>query len=898
MNNAFPRLLKILSLERQLGYRNKAVIGGLDKFASRWEADAYAEAPDAPQVSEIISLLIGYPVVEDTAARERIIEEILRCVREIAPTLTGTEERAPQPSQSRPAISASPAPAARETPPAPDLATEPEVAAEAPVQVPGRERGGERILPAISKPARVTPAGPPAPWEPARIEAALPPVEAPAPPIAAPPLPPAVPSGAPVSTSAPAAGSLEATLGLSSPMTRLPGVGPHYAEKLERLGLRTVHDLLFLLPTRYEDFSHLRTIDKLRWGEEVTVIGTVWDIKSRIIGENRRLVTALVGDGTGEIEMTWFNPYVERRLRTGHAYSFSAKIDSYRGHFLMRNPEFEPLDRQQIHTGRLVPIYPLTEGITVHWLRAVMSKAVEAWATDVPDFLPEEIRRSLDLMPLADALAQIHFPDNMDLVHAAQRRLSFDEFLLLQLGILGARQRFQKQPAQSLRADEQVLAQFEAALPFAMTGAQRRTLRDIVADLGTTRPMSRLLQGDVGSGKTAVAAAALWVAVANGAQAAILAPTEILAEQHARSFGRMFADITHPATGRPVRIAILTGHMRGQERETTLAELANGDIDIVVGTHALIQGNVAFRDLAVAVVDEQHRFGVEQRGVLRSKGVQPHMLVMSATPIPRTLALTIYGDLDVSVIDEMPAGRIPIKTRWLTSSQRERAYSFIRRQVAEGRQAFVVYPLVEESDRSEVKAAVEEHARLQETVFPSLRLGLLHGRLRSEEKEAVMRAFSNGTLDILVATSVVEVGIDVPNATVIVIEGAERFGLAQLHQFRGRVGRGEHPSYCLLLSDAEEGESVRRLQALETNTDGFALAQIDLELRGPGDFLGTRQSGLPPLRTAQLTDLRTLESARTVAQQLFAADPQFTAPEHRGLADQVAAFWSSAGDMS
>jgi ATP-dependent DNA helicase RecG len=681
-------------------------------------------------------------------------------------------------------------------------------------------------------------------------------------------------------------------------VTRLPGVGQHYAEKLARLGVHTVHDLLLLLPTRYDDYSQLRTIDKLRWGEEVTVIGTVWKINSRIIGENRRLLTALVGDGTGEIEITWFNPYVERRLRAGHAYSFSGKIDRYRDHYVMRNPEFEPLDRQQIHTGRVTPVYPLTEGITVQWLRTVMSKAVEAWTAEIPDFLPEEIRSSHNLMPLAEALSQIHFPDNMDLLHAAHRRLSFDEFLLLQLGVLGARLRFRQQPARSLRADETILAPFTAALPFAMTGAQRRSLADIAADLSATQPMSRLLQGDVGSGKTAVAAAALWVAVANGAQGAILAPTEILAEQHARSFGRMFANLAHPVENRPVRVALFTGHMRRQERETALAELAAGDVDIAVGTHALIQGNVAFRDLAVAVVDEQHRFGVEQRGALRSKGIQPHMLVMSATPIPRTLALTIYGDLDVSVIDEMPAGRTPIKTKWLTSSQRERAYSFIRRQVAEGRQAFIVYPLVEESERSEAKAAVEEHARLQETIFPSLRLGLLHGRLRSEEKDAVMRAFAAGALDVLVATSVVEVGIDVPNATVILIEGAERFGLAQLHQFRGRVGRGEHASYCLLLSDAEEGESVQRLEALERNTDGFALAQIDLELRGPGDFLGTRQSGLPPLVTARLTDLRTLESARAAAKQLFSADPQLSAPEHRSLADQVARFWSSAADMS
>jgi ATP-dependent DNA helicase RecG len=692
----------------------------------------------------------------------------------------------------------------------------------------------------------------------------------------------------------------ETAFGLNSPVTRLPGVGPHYAEKLARLGVHTVMDLLLLLPTRYDDFSQLRTIEKLRWGEEVTIIGTVWDIKSRIIGDNRRMVIALVGDGTGEIEMTWFNPFVERRLHAGQAFTFSGKIDSYRGRFLMRNPEFELLDRQQIHTGRLVPVYPLTEGITIRWLREVMSKAVEAWAAEVPDFLPADIRQQADVMPLADALAQIHFPDNMELVHAAHRRLSFDEFFLLQLGVLGARQRFRGQPGRSLHNGDEVAAPFLAALPFAMTGAQRRALGDILADLAQAQPMSRLLQGDVGSGKTAVAAAALWVAVANGAQGAILAPTEILAEQHARSFSRMFAELAHPVSGRPINVALFTGHSpRGRaEREAALADLAAGRIDIAVGTHALIQEDIAFQDLAVAVVDEQHRFGVEQRAALRSKGVQPHMLVMSATPIPRSLALTIYGDLDVSVIDEMPAGRTPIKTKWLTSSQRERAYDFVRRQVAEGRQAFIVYPLVEESERSEAKAAVEEHARLQSAIFPKLRLGLLHGRLASDEKERVMRAFGAGEFDVLVATSVVEVGIDVPNVTVIVIEGAERFGLAQLHQFRGRVGRGAYPSYCILLSDAAEGESVQRLQALESNRDGFALAQIDLELRGPGDFFGTRQSGLPPLRTAQLTDLRTLEVARVAARQLFAADPNLIAPEHRALAGRVAAFWSEAGDMS
>lgn len=896
MNDAFERLLKILALERRQGYRNKAVIGGLDKFVSRWEADVRAEAPQSPIVNEIISLLIGYPAVEDTAARERIIDTILRRVHEIAPEAATPEEREHRrPTASRPgpaAKRAEPADrgsAASAPPPAPPPPLADEPVAPPPAEAP-RERSPEQFMPAACKPA---PAAPPADELPAgagdRADQAAPPADKPESPV----------TSTQPETAAPRPGRTAAA-GLNAPVTRLPGVGPHYAEKLAHLGVHTIHDLLFLLPTRYEDLSQLRTIDRLRWGEKATVIGTVWSLKSRTIGEDRRLVTAVVGDGTGEIEMTWFNPYVERNLRIGQAFMFSGKIDSYRDRFVMRNPEFEPLDRQQLNTGRITPIYPLTEGLSIHRLREIMHRAVATWAPTLTDFLPEELRRQVGLPTLADALTQVHFPDSLEQAQAARRRLSFDEFLLLQLGILGARRRFQAQPARPLRADEPIFTPFLAALPFTMTAAQRRALAEIAHDLAQPRPMSRLLQGDVGSGKTAVAAAALWAAVANGAQGAILAPTEILAEQHARSFGRLFAGLTHPTAGRPVQVALFTAHsLRSKpERDAALAALAGGEIDIAIGTHALIQDDVVFHDLAVAVVDEQHRFGVEQRAALRSKGAQPHMLVMSATPIPRSLALTIYGDLDVSVIDQMPAGRTPIQTKWLTSTQRERAYAFIQRQAAAGRQAFIVCPLVEESEHNEARAAVAEHARLQEQVFPDLRLGLLHGRLRSDEKDSVMRAFARGELHVLVATSVVEVGIDVPNATVILIEGAERFGLAQLHQFRGRVGRGEHPSYCILLSDAAEGESVKRLQALETNRDGFALAQIDLELRGPGDFFGVRQSGLPPLRTAQLTDLRTLESARAVAHQIFAADPTLAAPEHRALAARVAAFWSAASDLS
>ena len=421
--------------------------------------------------------------------------------------------------------------------------------------------------------------------------------------------------------------------------------------------------------------------------------------------------------------------------RVGQAYSFGGKVESYRSTLVMRSPEFEPLDRTLLSTGRLAPVYPLTEGLSVRWLRNVIKLALDAWGADLPDFLPATTRETFALMTLAQAISQIHFPDNHELLAAAHRRLSFDEFLVLQLGVLAARQRFQGTPAKPLRANDDLLAPFLAALPFEMTGAQSRVLTEISGDLANERPMCRLLQGDVGSGKTAVAAAALWLAVANGCQGAIMAPTEILAEQHARSFGRMFESLGHPLSGTPVRVALLTGGMSASGRAEALSALANGDAHIVIGTHALIQKDVEFHDLAVTVVDEQHRFGVEQRAALRQKGVQPHMLVMSATPIPRSLALTLYGDLDVSVIDQMPAGRTPVRAKWLTSSQHERAYGFIQRQVQEGHQAFIIYPLVEESDVSEARAAVEEHSRLRDTIFPDLSVGLLHGRLRGDEKD-------------------------------------------------------------------------------------------------------------------------------------------------------------------
>jgi ATP-dependent DNA helicase RecG len=440
--------------------------------------------------------------------------------------------------------------------------------------------------------------------------------------------------------------------------------------------------------------------------------------------------------------------------------------------------------------------------------------------------------------------------------------------------------------------------QFRNALPFSFTGAQQRVIDEITADITLDVPMNRLLQGDVGSGKTVVAAAAIYATVSAGAQAALMAPTEILSEQHYRGLSKLLAPLG-------VRLALLTGSTPAAEKAQIYAGLTDRSIQLVIGTHALIQGGVTFNKLALAVIDEQHRFGVDQRGALRQKGVQglhdevnPHLLVMSATPIPRTLALSYYGDLDLSILDEMPPGRQDIKTRWLRSSERERAYSFIRRQVAEGRQAYIIFPLVEASDKIEAKAAVAEYDALQTEVFSTLKLGLVHGRLKSEEKEAAMRAFYEGETDVLVATSVIEVGVDVPNSTVMVIEGANRFGLAQLHQFRGRVGRGEHQSYCILIADLGTPEAEERLLALEKTNDGFLLAEKDLELRGPGQFFGRRQSGLPELQLASLLDMEMLQIAQEEAAKLYEADPELQQDGHTQLRERVGRFWETAGDVS
>jgi len=705
------------------------------------------------------------------------------------------------------------------------------------------------------------------------------------------PEPPSPPEERPVRTQ-----SLSvAGRGLDAPVSMLPGIGKKRAELLEKLNVRTVRDLLFFYPRRYEDYSTLKTINHLVYGERVSVLATVWDAGLRKTHSGKALFRAILSDTTGTLEVTWFNQrYLEGRIRPGMQILVSGKVDEYLGRLTLNSPVWELVGRKELTNARIQPMYPLTEGLQQRWMRLTMQRTLSAWAKRVPDPLPSSLRAEQDLLVLERALWGVHLPDNREHLAVARRRLAFEEALYLQLGLLHQKAQWKAQPGRVVEVDVARLNALKASLPYALTHAQQRSLDEMLRDIASGEPMNRLLQGDVGAGKTVVAGLLMAVTAAAGFQAAMMAPTEILAEQHYKSLFKLFAELPAP---RPT-LGLLTGSTSGEAREAVYAGLADGSLQVVVGTHALIQEAVNFKDLAFVVVDEQHRFGVEQRGALRQKGYNPHLLVMTATPIPRSLELTVWGHLDVSVLDEMPPGRQPVETRVLSPRERERAYVFIRSQVQKGRQAFIIYPLVESSDKIEAKAAVDEYERLQSEIFPDLRLGLLHGRLRSAEKETVMGQFARGEIDVLIATSVVEVGIDVPNATVMLIDGAERFGLAQLHQFRGRVGRGRHKSYCLLLAGSASDEANARLSAVAATTDGFVLAQKDLEMRGPGEFLGTQQSGFPELPMASLADTRLLHQVRSVAERLLDEDPDLSRPENQALGERVTEFWRVGSDLS
>ncbi len=676
--------------------------------------------------------------------------------------------------------------------------------------------------------------------------------------------------------------------GLDAPLATLRGVGQARAALLEKLGLHTIGDLLFNYPRRYEDYAGLKTIQQLTFGELVTVIGKVWDAGLNETRSGRKLFKVLLSDNTGVLELSWFNqPYLAERIKPGMMLKVTGKVGQFLGRPTMNAPEWEVVEREELKSSGLLPVYPLTEGLTQKVMRSIMEQALNVWAARVPETLLPSLRERYQLWPLSQALRKVHFPEDYGQLQAARRRLGFEEALILQIGLLRQRRAWKAQAGQSIRFETEQVDALLAALPYTLTAAQRRSLQEMLDDLASGQPMNRLLQGDVGSGKTVVAALLLALLAGAGYQGALMVPTEILAEQHYATLARLFAQFPQAPT-----LALLTGSTPDNERETIYAGLADGSISVVVGTHALIQERVAFARLALVIIDEQHRFGVEQRAALRAKGANPHVLVMTATPIPRSLELTIWGHVDVSVLDELPPGRQPVETRVLLPHERERAYAFIKSQVEKGRQAFIVYPLVEESEKIDARAAVEEFERLRREIFPRLRLGLLHGQMRSDEKEAVMAQMKRGELDILVATTVIEVGIDMRNATVMLVDGAERFGLAQLHQLRGRVGRGAERSYCLLLSEDPSEQARERLSALEQTTDGFVLAQKDLEMRGPGEFLGTRQSGWPDLPILMvLGDTRVLHEAREAALALMEEDPDLQKPEYQALAQRVARFW-------
>ncbi len=691
---------------------------------------------------------------------------------------------------------------------------------------------------------------------------------------------------------------------LELPITTMKGISTSLAARFRRLGVSTVRDMLYFFPNRHLDYSRRKTIAQLEVGKEQTVVATVWQAQETTLG-GRRSTEAIVGDETGNMRVVWFNqPYLAKKLRTNSNLVLSGKVGVFKGIKQFHSPEYEPLTEELIHTGRLVPLYPLTQGLSPRVVRRLAKETVDYWAPRMADFLPHEVIRRARLLELSEAIRQAHYPDSERAKDEARRRLAFDELFLIQLGVLSRRRDWREGgEANQIEADRQILERFLSSLPYALTPAQQRALEEILGDLAKPRPMSRLLQGEVGSGKTVVATAALMATVCCGYQGAFMAPTEILAEQHFWSISSLLAEAGHRENGEgflrsfsgilpsPIAVALLTGSMKKSEKNELHRAIWGGEVDLVLGTHALIQKEVEFQRLGLAIVDEQHRFGVMQRSALRHKGANPHLLVMTATPIPRSLALTLYGDLDLSVIDELPPGRQMIKTKWLAPEERERAYRFVRQQVQQGCQAFIICPLIEESEVIEAKAAIREHERLSEEVFPDLGLGLVHGRLKASEKEDVMRRFRGGELDILVATPVVEVGIDVPNATVMLIEGADRFGLAQLHQFRGRVGRGEKQSYCILVAEEPTPEGRERLSVLERTHDGFLLAEEDLRLRGPGEFFGTRQSGLPDLKMAKLSDIKLLELARSEAIRLFQKDPTLSQPEHQPLSREAARLW-------
>ena len=682
---------------------------------------------------------------------------------------------------------------------------------------------------------------------------------------------------------------LHTTLTPDTPVRYLKGVGPKTAERFEKLGILTLSDLLCHYPRRYLDFSKPYSIAEAPSDTECVVRAEVFAKPGgRILPGGRRMERITAGDDVSSLEVTWFNnPYAVQKLELGQEYYFQGIVTGGMLRRQMVNPQVRT--DAQVASSPFEAVYPQTEGLT----SSAIAKCVRQLLPHVellPDPLPPGMLKKYRLLPKADAVRAIHCPASEEEAFAARRRLIYEELLVLQLGI----GRMKNHGAASTGAPMQKAdaSPFWDALPFSPTGAQRRAVEEILTDMAGETSMNRLLQGDVGSGKTLVAAAAIWACIRAGYQAALLAPTEILASQHAENLNRLLAPFG-------MRVALLTGGMKAAPRRTTLAAIRNDEADLIVGTHAILSEGVDFARLGLAVVDEQHRFGVRQRGLLAEKAANPHLLVMSATPIPRTLGLLMYGDLDISILDELPPGRKPVKTRCITGKKRADLYGFLDREIDSGRQVYIVCPAIEDAGGSGLNAVKSYYEDIAKAYLPDRRVGLMHGKLKPKEKAEVMDDFKSGRLDALVSTTVIEVGVDVPNATVMVIENAERYGLSALHQLRGRVGRGAAESWCFLVSDNASESVQKRLKFLCSTSDGFAVAQYDLETRGPGDFFGSRQHGLPTLQIADLmNDTRTLHAAQSEAVALLAEDPLLERPEHALLARQVEQMFDKAGTMN
>ncbi|HEY9287979.1 MAG TPA: ATP-dependent DNA helicase RecG [Candidatus Dormibacteraeota bacterium] len=673
-----------------------------------------------------------------------------------------------------------------------------------------------------------------------------------------------------------------AGLTLDDPVTALTGVDKVYSDRLDHVGVRTVRDLLLYFPRRHEDFASVTPIAWTRPGMRTTVRGEVYRIEQLRTSRKRMpMARATISDDSGRLTVVWFNqPYIAKQLHAGDQILLAGTVEM-NGGLTMKNPEYERVSRDRMHAGRIIPIYPETRGLTSRWLRPKVLPLLHL-AEQFEEILPGELVSRRRLMGRAAAIRQLHFPDSMELLEQARDRFAFEEIFVNQVAVQLAKRARKAHPARPIPFDEAGARAFVAALPFKLTNAQRKAAWQILKDMTRPEPMNRLLEGDVGSGKTVVAAMAMHHVAKAGYQSMLLAPTELLARQHADVIQSLMSIFK-------VEVGLLLGSTRLAARRSLLERVADGSVTVLVGTHALLQEDVRFKALALAVIDEQHRFGVEQRLSVRQGEWWPHFLSMTATPIPRTLSLTLFGDLDISVLDEMPPGRPPTATQLVPPDERQAAYAFIREQIGAGRQAFVICPLIQESDKLGVRSATEEVEKLRTAVFPELadRIALLHGRMKAGEKEAIMSDFQQGKIAILVSTSVVEVGIDIPNATVMMIEGADRFGLAQLHQFRGRVGRGSHESICMLFTDVDDPETTRRLSAVVSHANGFDLAEIDLKLRGMGDLHGLRQHG-HEFKMASLLDAGLISDVQGEAARLLERDP--TLAGEPALRRQLAAY--------